>query len=134
MQKRNSIDVYVGSRLRQRRALLQMTETGLGDVVGISFNQIRGYERGSRPIPPSHLLSFAQALKVPVTYFFEQVSNETLIKKTDTGSRKGRKAISTYKAQPIKREALKLVRAFYDIPNRDVQRRIYEVVIGLGAS
>lgn len=65
------VDVHVGARIRQQRTLLGMSQEKLGQAVGITFQQIQKYEKGSNRIGASRMWQFAQALGVPVASFFE---------------------------------------------------------------
>jgi transcriptional regulator with XRE-family HTH domain len=60
------VDTHVGSRLRQRRALLGMSQTDLGRAVGLTFQQVQKYERGFNRVSSSRLFEFAKVLDVPV--------------------------------------------------------------------
>ena len=64
------IDLYVGKRLRRRRRILGLTQTGLAEKVGIRFQQVHKYECGSNRVTASRLFEFSRALHVPVDYFF----------------------------------------------------------------
>lgn len=68
------IDVHVGARLRLRRQLLGLSQTTLGDAVGVTFQQIQKYERGFNRMGASRLAELAQALGVAPAYFFEGFS------------------------------------------------------------
>jgi transcriptional regulator with XRE-family HTH domain len=65
------IDKHVGSRVRMRRMMLGMSQTNLGDALGITFQQVQKYEKGSNRISASRLLHMSQILQVPVPFFFE---------------------------------------------------------------
>jgi|TARA_R110002072_G_scaffold249922_10_gene408813 transcriptional regulator with XRE-family HTH domain len=65
------IDQHVGARLRVRRQLLGMSQQALGQRLGVTFQQVQKYERGANRIGASRLFFVAQALDVPVGYFFE---------------------------------------------------------------
>ena len=67
----NPTDKYVGSRLKMRRHMTDMTQTELADVVGVTFQQIQKYEKGANRVSASRLLQFAAVLRVPVAFFFE---------------------------------------------------------------
>ncbi|WP_262696013.1 helix-turn-helix domain-containing protein [Kordiimonas aquimaris] len=69
------IDIHVGLRVRERRKMLSMSQSSLGDIVGVTFQQIQKYERGTNRIGSSRLLRVANALDVPVSYFFEGAAN-----------------------------------------------------------
>ena len=63
------IDLHVGQRLRQRRCLLGMTQQKLAESVGIKFQQIQKYEKGTNRVSASRLYKSAQALNEPLQYF-----------------------------------------------------------------
>jgi len=65
------IDVAVGARLRKIRKMRGLTQTQLGDAVGLTFQQVQKYERGTNRISASKLVRFAHFLKVPVISLFE---------------------------------------------------------------
>ncbi len=68
----NPIDVYVGTRLKIRRLELGYSQNKIGEMTGITFQQVQKYEKGLNRIGSSRLYEFAKILKVPVSYFFEQ--------------------------------------------------------------
>jgi transcriptional regulator with XRE-family HTH domain len=67
----NPIDVHVGSRVRLRRMMLGMSQEKLGEHLGLTFQQIQKYEKGTNRIGASRLQAIARVLKVPVAFFFE---------------------------------------------------------------
>lgn len=67
----NYIDVHVGSRIRLRRQLINMSQERLGELLGITFQQVQKYEKGSNRISASRLFYAAKTLGVPVQFFFE---------------------------------------------------------------
>ena len=69
------IDVYVGSRLRQRRVSLGMSQTELADRIGLTFQQLQKYETGANRVSASTLWRAADAIDVPVTYFFDGLAD-----------------------------------------------------------
>ena len=75
----NSVDWHVGSRLRLRRLELGMSQEKLADSLGITFQQVQKYERGTNRIGASRLHQIAIALQVPITYFFEGASEDAEI-------------------------------------------------------
>ncbi|MEN0652926.1 MULTISPECIES: helix-turn-helix domain-containing protein [Hyphobacterium] len=70
----NQIDEHVGSRVRLRRQLLKMSQEKLGEELGVTFQQVQKYERGSNRIGASRLWSLSHVLDVPVTFFFDGLS------------------------------------------------------------
>src|SRR3954447_8504909 len=70
-KKPNPIDIHVGSRVRLRRNMLGMSQEKLGENLGITFQQIQKYEKGTNRIGASRLQHIARVLSVPVAFFFE---------------------------------------------------------------
>ena len=70
------IDVYVGSRLKARRHGLRISQTKLGQVIGVTFQQIQKYENGVNRVGAGNLYRFSEALGVEVAYFFESVDEK----------------------------------------------------------
>src|SRR5262245_59567913 len=70
------VDVHVGSRVRLRRVLLGMSQETLGARLGLTFQQVQKYEKGTNRISASRLFRLAEALGVPIQFFFEDFSGE----------------------------------------------------------
>ena len=139
MARSHPVDVHVGARMRQRRTLLGMSQTKLGDAVGLTFQQIQKYERGSNRIGSSRLFEFSKVLDVPVSHFFEDMPSNALAGRPMSGrGRKGFGEAGTPFEQEkdplIKRETLELVRAYYKIREARVRKRIFETVKAVGAA
>jgi transcriptional regulator with XRE-family HTH domain len=66
----NPVDKYVGSRVRMRRIMLNMSQEKLGDALGLTFQQIQKYEKGTNRIGASRLHQIADVLQVPVSFLF----------------------------------------------------------------
>jgi len=141
MAKSHPVDAHVGVRMRQRRTLLGMSQTRLGDAVGLTFQQVQKYERGSNRVGSSRLYEFAKALDVPVSYFFDEMPGNVLsgrpmaakVKK-GTGFGEAGTPFAVEKDPLVKRETLQLVRAYYKIREGAVRKRIYELVKTMGAA
>jgi transcriptional regulator with XRE-family HTH domain len=67
----NPIDVHVGSRVRMRRMMLDMSQTTLGEALGITFQQLQKNEKGTNRIGASRLQQMSHILQVPVSFFFD---------------------------------------------------------------
>lgn len=111
------VDVHVGKRVRHRRWLIGMTQQQLAQQVGIKFQQIQKYETGANRISASRLWDIAEALDVPVSFFFEGLE-ET--QKEDSGKKSVPADLMGDK------EALDLVRSYYAIPENQ-RRRLFEL-------
>ena len=71
------IDITVGARITSQRLSNGMTQSDLATAIGVSFQQVQKYERGSNRVSASRLWLIAEALNVPMTYFFDGVTTET---------------------------------------------------------
>jgi len=70
-----ALNAHIGRRIEQRRKQLRMTQSKLARAVGVKFKQIYKYESGETRIPAGRLWLIANALKVPIAYFFEGFDN-----------------------------------------------------------
>ncbi len=125
------VDVHVGARLRQRRTLLGMSQTTLGDAIGVSFQQMQRYERGANRIGASRLFDLAWVLDVPVEYFFDDMPAAVA---ASSPTLRGGKAEQPpiYDLDPMaKRETLELVRAYYKITDPELRKRLRELTKAL---
>jgi transcriptional regulator with XRE-family HTH domain len=66
-----AIDIYVGQKIRARRIVVGMSQTELGDALGITLQQVQKYEKGAERVGASRLQKISVALDVAVFYFFE---------------------------------------------------------------
>jgi len=127
------IDIHVGRRVHQRRALLGMSQTALGKAAGLTFQQIQKYERGANRLSASRLYEFARILDVPVEFFFDEISGGD---QRASPTKKGQRVYPAPKgrsADPLtKRETLEFVRAYFKIRNPSVRREIASMVKALG--
>ncbi len=127
------VDVHVGARLRVRRTLLGMSQTTLGDAIGVAFQQMQKYERGTNRISSSRLFALSRVLDVPVEYFFDDMSSEVAATSPVVGGGKAKKPPS-YELDPMaRRETLELVRAYYKITNPEIRKQLFEMTKTLGA-
>lgn len=124
----NPIDVHVGQRMRQRRALLGMSQSVLGDAIGLTFQQVQKYERGANRVSGSRLFDLGRALDVPIEYFFQEMSTGT--QGQAPSQLMGVKPVAIeHEPDPMaKRETLELVRAYYKIPGATARRRLADLV------
>ncbi len=68
------VDVHVGQRLRLRRKLAGLSQTELGEKIGVTFQQLQKYESGANRISASRLFDLSRVLDVPVSYFFDEMT------------------------------------------------------------
>lgn len=127
----NPVDIHVGKRVRLRRTLLGMSQEKLGEAIGLTFQQIQKYERGTNRIGSSRLYQLAQVLDIPVSYFFDDMPTDIAGKRAPGLAET---APSSFEGDPmVKRETLELVRAYYRITDPNVRKRLFELVKAIGA-
>lgn len=134
----NPVDVHVGGRLRLRRTLLGMSQEKLGEAIGLTFQQVQKYERGTNRVGSSRLFDISRVLDVPVGYFFEEMSED--VAKRSPAKRQGGwsdrdQAKFEHERDPmVKRETLELVRAYYKIENEGLRKSLFEMTKALAAA
>ncbi len=112
------VDTHVGKRIRQRRWLIGMTQQKLAELVGIKFQQIQKYETGANRVSASRLWDIAEALGVPVAFFFEGLRGNDKVE----GAGKNNLPDDLIGDK----EAMDLVRSYYAIPENQ-RRRLFEL-------
>ena len=120
-----TIDRYVGSRVRQRRMMLGMSQTALAAQLGIAFQQLQKNEKGTNRIGASRLVDLSQSLDVPIQYFFDDMPAKVA---AAVGVKKGvhlNAARTDDEAVMTRTETLRLVRAYYRIRDKRVRRRVF---------
>ena len=129
MTQSHPVDTHVGSRLRQRRALLGMSQTDLGKAVGLTFQQVQKYERGFNRISSSRLFEFSKVLDVPVAHFFDGMDASVGTIKRKPGRPKA--VDKSPDALNTKRETLELVRAYYKIRSKSLRNKTLDLIQAL---
>ncbi len=128
------VDVHVGARVRMRRTLFGMTQTKLGDAIGLTFQHVQKYERGTNRVSSSRLFDLSRVLDVPVEFFFEDMPTEVAASSPAQGRRTAKEPPSYERDPMAKRETLELVRTYYKISNPQVRKRLFEMVKAIGAA
>lgn len=124
----NPVDKYVGSRMRMRRLLVGMSQEKLGEALGITFQQVQKYEKGTNRVSASRLQQASKVLGVPVDFFYEGgPQTET----TQTGFAEA--PSSAYVSDFLMtNDGVQLVRAFLRIKDSAVRRRVIDLIDALG--
>lgn len=117
----DAVDAHVGSRVRIRRSLLRLSQTELGQRLGVTYQQVQKYEAGVNGIAASRLWQLAAALDVPVSFFFD-------------GMPGGTDAVDGADGPPVpmpplgRRETLELLRCYYRIADPKLRRRVFDLL------
>jgi transcriptional regulator with XRE-family HTH domain len=116
-------DKHVGSRVRMRRMMLKMSQEKLGDALGLTFQQVQKYEKGTNRIGASRLQHISNILQVPVSFFFE--GGPHLYRDSGMGEAPSPAYVSDFLATS---DGLSLTKSFMKIKNSKLRRRIVDLV------
>lgn len=124
----NPVDKHVGSRVRMRRLMLEMSQERLGEALGLTFQQVQKYEKGTNRIGASRIQQIADILHVPVAFLFEgapggSINSEGFIEPSPA-------YVSDFLATS---EGLALTRAFTRIADAKLRRAIVDMVEHIAA-
>ena len=128
----NPVDCHVGSRVRMRRMMLGLSQEKLGEALGITFQQIQKYEKGSNRISASKLQLISVFLQVPASFFFEGIplSKQEADAAADALPVTDMDTLSVTDINEFlaSRDGLALTRAFMRIDDAKLRRRIVDLV------
>ena len=111
------VDGEIGQRIRLRRAMLGLSQKRLGDAIGLTPQQVQKYEKGTNRIAASTLFIVAEALNVPISFFFEELLKREL---------DARRADSALLVD--RRETLDLLRAYHKVDDVKLRRQFIEFI------
>ena len=129
----NAIDIHVGAKVHLRRNLFGLSQTDLGKAVGVTFQQVQKYEKGTNRISASRLFNLSRVLDVPISFFFEDLSPAA----AGAGKRRAR-GLSEAPATALdfdvlsKRETIKLIRAYYRVTDPQLRKRVLDLLEAVG--
>lgn len=121
--KPRPVDVHVGNQLKIRRIFLGLTQGTLAEELGITFQQVQKYERGTNRIGASRLYHISCILDVPVSYFFEGLK-ENIVQSSPSESEQNFAS----------NESVKLLRAYYTISDPEIRKSIYVLLRSIGSN
>ncbi len=121
----NPIDKHVGSRVRMRRMMLSMSQEKLGDALGLTFQQVQKYEKGTNRIGASRLQQIAHILQVPVSFFFEGAPHSPGGPPGGLSEAPSPAYVSDFLATS---DGLSLTKSFMRIKSSKLRRRIVDLV------
>ncbi|MGE5780022.1 MAG: helix-turn-helix domain-containing protein [Hyphomicrobiales bacterium] len=122
------IDQHVGTRIRGRRVGLRISQTKLGQSIGVTFQQIQKYESGTNRVGASNLFKIAKALGVEVAFFFEGVAREEMEME---GASLGlaEPPPQAFDVNPMNsREAFELMHNYFRIADPTIRKRLFQLV------
>jgi transcriptional regulator with XRE-family HTH domain len=121
----DQVDKHIGKRIRLRRLMLNLSQTDVADALGLTFQQIQKYEKGSNRLSAGRLLRVAILLEVPLTYFYQDAP--------------GVSGLATKVAIPefvtdmlMTSSGIALARAFGKVQRTALRRRIINFVDAIG--
>ncbi len=124
------VDMHVGTRLRLRRKMLGMSQDELGRAVGVTFQQVQKYERGTNRIGSSRLYDFARVLSVPVGFFFEEFSADGVADGFGDEP-ESKNSHNPTREELESKETISLVQAYYRIPDPAVRAKVLGLIKSL---
>jgi transcriptional regulator with XRE-family HTH domain len=125
----NPVDKYVGSRVRMRRIMLGMSQEKLGEALGLTFQQIQKYEKGTNRVGASRIKQISEILQVPVSFLFEGGPTGT----ANAGGFSEDASPSYISDFLATSEGLALTRAFTSIGDAKLRRSIVDLVEQIAA-
>ncbi len=123
----NPIDVQVGNRVRIRRMLIGMSQERLGDLLGLTFQQVQKYEKGVNRIGAGRLFEMARILNVPIDFFYDGVE-ATRAGQSGMAEPEGAPPVMEFVSSG---EGLQLSLAFMKIKDAKVRKRVLDLVKSL---
>lgn len=120
----NPIDVHVGSRIRLRRNILGISQEKLGEHLGITFQQIQKYEKGTNRVGASRLQEIAAVLQVPVSFLFEGAPGQDPASSEGFAEESGTYVVDFMNTA----EGIQLNRAFVRISDPKVRRKLVDLI------
>ncbi|GGG32418.1 helix-turn-helix domain-containing protein [Chelatococcus composti] len=124
----NPIDKHVGSRVRMRRMFIGMSQEKLGESLGLTFQQVQKYEKGTNRIGASRLQQIAKVLGVPVEFFFDGAPTADGVPSGGFAEAPSSSYVSDFLST---NEGVQLTKAFIRIKDAKVRRRIVDLVVAL---
>lgn len=125
------VDRYVGSRVRARRVGIRLSQTKLGEAIGVTFQQVQKYENGTNRIGASNLFKIAKTLGVEVAYFFEgvqEIADSMAAEASDA-------PLGAAKEDPMtSRDAIELMHNYHRVKDANVRKRLAQFVKTLAHS
>ena len=130
----NPVDAHVGTKVKSRRLMLGLSQEELANAIGLTFQQVQKYERGTNRISVSRLVDIGRALKISADYFLEGCGAVA------QGRKYAIKGFSDTKQEPLepdaltKRDVLELVRAYSKIASPQLKKQLLEMAKAMSSA
>ena len=126
----NDIDIHVGQRVKVRRSILGLSQEKLADALGITFQQVQKYERGTNRISASRLFDLMKILNVEPNYFFEQIGSDKNLSALALGLSDNEQEGFVHNGEDImeSKETINLLKAYYSVPDEEARKGMMELV------
>ncbi|WP_135081794.1 helix-turn-helix transcriptional regulator [Terasakiella sp. SH-1] len=129
------IDKYVGSRVRARRVGLRISQTKLGDSIGVTFQQVQKYENGTNRIGASNLYKISRQLGVDVSYFFQEMPEDLYDASNADPYGLSEPIAEPFESDPMAaRDSIALVHDYQRIPDEILRQRMGQFMRALANS
>ncbi len=125
------VDTHVGAKVKSRRLMLGLSQEELAKSIGLTFQQVQKYERGTNRISVSRLTEISRALKVPLDYFLEgcvNIANASAAPKRPAMRGVSDTSQALLEPDPMtKRDVLELIRAYEQISTPQLKKQLLEM-------
>lgn len=105
------VDRMIGARIRAARVMRGLSQTELGERIGVSFQQVQKYENAANRVSGSRLLAISKVLDVPITYFYEEVEGAEGGEQLSTPAMRAAHILSEMPDGPLKNQIFQLIKA-----------------------
>lgn len=131
----NPIDTHIGGRVKSRRLMLGLSQENLAKSIGLTFQQVQKYERGTNRISVSRLVDISRALRVSVEYFLDGCTQIAQKSRKQTAKGVSDQGQDTLEPDPLtKRDVLELVRAYQNIDTPQLKKQLLEMAKAMAKS
>ena len=125
---KHDIDGYVGKRLKQRRTIMGLSQEAVAKAVGITFQQVQKYEKGSNAMNANRLFEFSRFMNIPVAYFFEGIEQNTPVHNMSVGFAEMPALEFDNDNTASDRESLEMMKSFKRIKEPVIRKRLADLL------
>jgi len=127
---KQTVDSHIGKRLRLRRTMMGLSQDAVAKAVGVTFQQVQKYEKGTHAMNATRLLEFARFMGVSVSYFFEGIEGDGANTSANTtfGTAESADTFEHQAGRVSDRESLEMMKAFKRIGVQGVRKRLSDLV------